>query len=69
MAVRWEDMTETERNALQAILGQQRLLQELADVEYTCYYLKIDVAEFYKRFLNLDNWDYIIKKYKEVNNG
>ena len=48
----YEEMSPDEKKEFNEKIGKQIFITEVADVEYQCYFKKIDVLEFWKKELN-----------------
>lgn len=54
----YEHMNERDKKKIDATISQQAFLDNEADVDYMCYYLRISPSEFWERFL----WKYLREK-------
>lgn len=61
--VDWEKLTSEEQKVVMDLLVTQIYIQETADIDYTCYFYKINELQFWERFLNFDLFDNIIKEH------
>ena len=46
-----DKLEEPEKKAIREMITKQIHIEEVADVEYMCYWLKIDSVDFWGRFL------------------